>query len=147
VIVIQEGKVESSKGKNLWDPSFDVPTHGEHTFLPIVDKDRLMANEEDQLYRDCMKQIGQAFAIGCLVISKTRARKAAEDQTVQENLGPRKKMEHLQSELQHLNGLLQEAERLQAEKSKEAAGRAQEAASVAEERNTLLVEVDKLKGS
>jgi len=63
VIVIQEGEPESSRGKRLWDPSFDVPTHGEHTFLPSDDKVRLMAHDEDQLYRDTMKQIGQAFAM------------------------------------------------------------------------------------
>ena len=54
-----------------------------------------MAHDEDQLYRDAMKQIGQAFAMGCLAISKTRARKVAEDQKIQENLELRKKMEHL----------------------------------------------------
>ena len=68
-----------------------------------------------------MKQIGPDFAMRCLAISKTRARKGAEDQKVQKNLELRKKMEHLQSELQHSKGLLQEAERLQAEKSKEVA--------------------------
>jgi len=106
VIVIQEGEAESSRGKNLWDSSFDVPTHGEHTFMPSDDKDKLMAHDEDQLYHDAMKQIGQVFAMGCLAISKTRAQKAAEDQKVQENLELRKKMELLQSDLQHSKGLL-----------------------------------------
>jgi len=67
-----------------------------------------------------MKKIGQAFAMGCLAILKTRARKVAEDQKVQEILELRKKIKHLQSELQHSKGLLQEVERLQAEKSKKA---------------------------
>ena len=58
VIVIQEGEAKSSRGKSLWDPSFDVPTHGEHTFLPSNDKDKLMAHDEDQLYHDTMKKIG-----------------------------------------------------------------------------------------
>ena len=104
-----------------------------------------MAHDEDQLYRDAMKQIGQAFAMGCLAISKTKARKVAKDQKVQQNLLLCKKMEHLQFELQHSKGLLQEVEWLQAEKYKEVADRAQEADRLAEERNTLLAEVDKLK--
>ena len=47
VIFIQEGEEDSSRGKSLWDLSFDVPTHGEHTFLPSDNKDRLMAHDED----------------------------------------------------------------------------------------------------
>jgi len=65
VIVIQEGEAESFKRKGLWDMSFDVPTYNEHAFLPSDDKDRLMALDEGHLFCNTMKQIGQAFAIGC----------------------------------------------------------------------------------
>jgi len=51
VIVMQEGEAESSKKKSLWDPSFYIPTYGEHAFL----KDRLMALDKDHLFRDAMK--------------------------------------------------------------------------------------------
>jgi len=63
------------RGRALWDPSFDVPTYGEHAFLPSNSKDRLMALDEDHLFRDAMKQIGQTFAMGCLAISKARDQK------------------------------------------------------------------------
>jgi len=79
VIVIQECKDESFKGKSLWDPNFNIPTYGETTFLPSEDKDRLIAHDEDHLLRDAMKQFGQAFAMGCLVVSKKRDRRATLD--------------------------------------------------------------------
>jgi len=90
-------------------------------FLPSEDKDRLMARAEDHLLRDTIKQFGQAFAMGCLVVAKMKDRRVAEDQRIQENVKLRKEIEHLQSELKHSNGLHQEAEKLQAEKTKEAA--------------------------
>jgi len=31
----------------------------------------MMAHDEDHLLRDAKKQIGQVFAMGCLVIAKT----------------------------------------------------------------------------
>jgi len=133
-------------GKSLWDPDFDIPTYGETTFLPSEDKDRLMARNEDHLLRDAMKQFGQAFAMGCLVVAKTRERRETEDQKIQENVDLRKEIKHLKSELTRSNGLHQEAERLRAEKTKEVADLAQEAASLAKEKNKLLAEVDKLKG-
>jgi len=105
-----------------------------------------MAHDEDHLLHDAMNQFGQAFAMGCLVVVKMRARRAAEDQRIQENVELHKEIERLQFELKHLNGLHQEAERLRAEKTKEAADQAQKAASLAEERNKLLAKVDKLKG-
>jgi len=123
----------------LWDSDFDIPTYGETTFLPSEDKDRLMD-------RDTMKQFGKAFAMDCLVVSKTRERRSAEDQKIQENVELHKEIKRLKYELTHSNGLHQEAEHLRAEKTKEAADRVQEATSLAEERNKLLVEVDKLKG-
>jgi len=38
IIVIQECETESSRGKSLWDPNFDVPTYAETTFLPNEEK-------------------------------------------------------------------------------------------------------------
>jgi len=58
---------------------FDVPIHGEHVFPPNDDKDRLMVLDKDHMFRDAMKQIGQAFAMGCLAVSKARSWKSAED--------------------------------------------------------------------
>jgi len=76
---------------------------------PGKDKDRLMAHDEDHLLRDAMKKFRQAFAMGCLVIAKTRT---AEDQRVQENVELHKEIDCLQSEIKHSNGLQQEAEQI-----------------------------------
>jgi len=73
VNIVPECEAGSSRGKSLWDPSFDIPTHGEPTFLPSDDKDWLIAQDEVNLYLDAMKHMGQAFAMGCLVVSKTKA--------------------------------------------------------------------------
>jgi len=54
----------------MWDPDFDIPTHGKTFFLPNEDKARLMVHDEDHLLHDTMKQFGQAFAMGFLVIAK-----------------------------------------------------------------------------
>jgi len=78
-LLSKRAKGRALRGRACGIPSFGVPTYGKHTFLPSNYKDRLMAHNEDQLYRDAMKQIGQAFAMGCLAISKTRARKATKD--------------------------------------------------------------------
>jgi len=82
VIVIQECGAESSKGKSLWDPDFDIPTYGEMAFLPSENKDKLMDNDEDHLLCDAIKQFRQAFAMGWLVVAKTRKWRAAEDQRI-----------------------------------------------------------------
>jgi len=58
VVIIQECEAESSRGKSLWDPDFDVPTHVETFLLPNEDKARLMAHDEDRLLCDTMKQFG-----------------------------------------------------------------------------------------
>jgi len=67
-----------------------------------------------------MKQFGQAFAMGCLVVTKMRDRRVADDQIIQENAELCKEVEHLQFELKHSNDLHQEAKRLRAKKTKEA---------------------------
>ncbi|KAK7364686.1 hypothetical protein VNO80_13427 [Phaseolus coccineus] len=118
VIIFQECEVGSSKGKSLWDLNFDFPTYREKTFLPNVDKETLMAFGEDQLLRDTMKQIGQAFATSCLAVTMMRDRRVAKDLKAQENVKLHKKIEHLKNELKHSNNLQQEVERLQAERAK-----------------------------
>ena len=105
VIIIQECETESLRRKSLWDPDFDVPTHGETSFLSSKDKARLMVHNEDYLLRDTMKQFGQAFAMGCLVIAKARDRKVAEDQRVKENVKFQKEVERLRVEINRLNDL------------------------------------------
>jgi len=62
-----------------------------------------MVHDEDYLLRDTMKQFGQAFAMGCLVITKARDRKAAEDQRVKDNVELQKEVERLQAEINRLN--------------------------------------------
>jgi len=53
VLTIQECEVvESSKGKCLWDPNFDISAHGESCFLLDKDRARLMAHDEDHLFLD-----------------------------------------------------------------------------------------------
>jgi len=84
--------------------------------------------------------------MGCLVVAKTRALRATEDQRIQENVELHKEINRLQFELTHSKGLHQEAERLRIEKTKKASNRVQEAASMVKERNKLLAKVDKLKG-
>jgi len=64
------------------------------------------------------------FAMGFLVIAKTRDRRVAEDQRIQENMELHKEIERLQSELKHSNGLHKKAKQLRAKKTKEAADRA-----------------------
>jgi len=68
-----------------------------------------MAQDEANLYVDDMKQMGQAFAMRCLAVLKTRARQEMENQRAQENLDLRNKIEQLQTELQNSRNLLQEA--------------------------------------
>jgi len=52
VITIQECEAESSRGERLWDPDFDVSSHGKAFFLPSEEKARLMAHDEDHLRHD-----------------------------------------------------------------------------------------------
>jgi len=105
VVIIHECEAESSTRKSLWDPDFDIPIHGETSFLPSEDKARLMVHHKDHLLRDTMKQFEQAFSMDCQVIAKARDRKAAEDQRVKENEKLRKEVEHLRVEINRLNDL------------------------------------------
>jgi len=75
VITIQECEAESSQKKSLWDPDFDIPTHGEF-FFPGEDKARLMAHDEDHLRHDVEKFLDQAFALTCLVNNKVKDQKS-----------------------------------------------------------------------
>jgi len=59
----------------MWDPDFDVPTHGEAFFLPIEDKARLMVHDKDRLLHDALKLSRQAFAMDCLVNAKAKDQK------------------------------------------------------------------------
>jgi len=45
-----------------------------------------MAHNEDNLLVDAMKQFGQAFAMGCLVKTRTRDWRVVEDQRIQEKV-------------------------------------------------------------
>jgi len=67
MITIKECEVESSRGKILWDPDFDVPAHGRAFFLPREDKARLMVHDKDHLCYGTLKLLSQAFALACLV--------------------------------------------------------------------------------
>jgi len=86
VITIQECKAESSRGKSLWDPDFDVPTHGESFFLPNEDRARLMVHDEEHLRHDTLKLLGQAFAMACMVDAKAKDCKTTKDQRIKENM-------------------------------------------------------------
>jgi len=78
-----------------------------------------MAFDEDHLVCDAMKQIGQAFATVCLVVTKMKSWRVAEDLKAQDEL--HKKIKRLKNKVKLSNNLQQEAERLRAEKAKEAA--------------------------
>ena len=78
-MVIQEGKAESSKGKNLWDPILDAPTFLEKALLPAEERERLMAHDENHLVREAKRQFGQTFATSCLAATKMKERKAIEE--------------------------------------------------------------------
>ncbi|XP_068504048.1 uncharacterized protein [Phaseolus vulgaris] len=130
-MVVQEGEAESSKGRNLWDPSLDAP------------KERLVAHDKNHLVHEGIRQFGQALARSCLVVAKMKEWKAEEDLKAQEIFELRKEIELMQSQLQHTKDSQQEVEGHLTEKTKEAANQAQEAAV---ERGRLLAEVDKLKG-
>jgi len=138
MMVVQEGEAETSKGRNLWDPSLDAP------------KERLVAHDKNHLVHEGIRQFGQALARSCLVVAKMKEWKAAEDLKAQEIFELRKEMELMQSQLQHTKDSQQEVEGHLTEKTKEAANQAQEAANQAQEavveRGRLLAEVDKLKG-
>ena len=112
----------------MWDLIFDVATYGEHAFLPSDDKDMLMAFNEDHLFRDTIKRIGQAFAMGFLAVSKARSQKSAKDQRVVEL---QKEVERLRVVINHLNNharveatrlsdLHEETKRILTEKAQEA---------------------------
>jgi len=58
--------VESSKGKILWDPNFDISAHGESCFLVGEDRARLAIYDEDQLCHDSKKLLGLAISLACL---------------------------------------------------------------------------------
>jgi len=58
VVIIQECEAESSRGHSLWDPDFDVPTHGEPFFLPNEDRARLIVHDKDHLRHDTLKLFG-----------------------------------------------------------------------------------------
>jgi len=75
---------------------------------------------DDHLVHDAMKQIGQAFAMGCLAVTKMKNRRVAEDLKAQENAELHKEIKFLQNELKHSTNLQEEAERLQAENAMEA---------------------------
>jgi len=67
--------VGSSKGKCLWDPNFDILTHGKSYFLPDEDKAGLMAHDQDQLRKDSEKLLDQVFALECLANVRARDQK------------------------------------------------------------------------
>ena len=60
-----------------------------------------MANDENHLVCEAIRQFRQALAKRCLAVTKMKERKAAKDLKAQEISEQRKDMEHLQSELQH----------------------------------------------
>jgi len=77
--------VESSKGKILWDPNFDISKHGESDFLLDEDRTRLMAHDENLLLLDSKKLIGEAVALACVTGVKARDWKNDEVKRVQQN--------------------------------------------------------------
>lgn len=99
VITIQECEAESLQRKSLWDPNFDIPAHGESMFLPIEDKVRLMAKDEDRLHHDAKKLLGQAFGLTCLVNVKVKDQKRAEHQMINQNMELHQEMERLRAEV------------------------------------------------
>jgi len=134
MMIIQEGKAESSKGKSLWNPSLNVPTYLEKALLPNEDRERLMGYDENHLVREAIKQFGQAFTTSCLPLTRKKNRRVAEELKAQENVELRKEVECLQNELKHSKGLQQENERLLADKAKKATKQTQEVARLTEER-------------
>ena len=99
IVTIQEYEAESSQGKSLWDPDFDVPAHGRPFFLPNEDKAKLTAHDEDHLRHDTLKLLGQAFILACVVDVKAQDRKALEDQKTKEIMELCEGMEHLHAEV------------------------------------------------
>ena len=105
IILVQECEAGSFKGKSLLDPSIDIPAYFKKAFLPSEDNKRLMAFDEDHLVCDAMKQIGQAFATGCLAVTKMKNQRVAKDLKAQENALLCKEIERLQNELKHSTNL------------------------------------------
>jgi len=82
---IQEGEAESSKGKNLWDPSLNAPTFLEKALLPAEEREMLMAHDENHFVREAIRQFSQALPTSCLAATKMKERKVAEDLKAQES--------------------------------------------------------------
>ena len=105
MVVIEEGEVESSKGKNLWNLSLDAPKFLKKALLPAEERERLMAYDKIHFAHEAIRKFGQALATICLVATKMKERKATKDLKAQKISKLRKEMEHLQSELQHTKDL------------------------------------------
>jgi len=72
MVVVQEGEGTSIQEEGLWDLNLDAPSFLEKMLLPTNTKEKLDGFEEDYLVEQVVRQLGQALATNCLVISKLR---------------------------------------------------------------------------
>jgi len=54
------------------DPSLDAPTFLEISLLPVEERERLMAHDENHLIREAIRQFFRALATSCLAARKMK---------------------------------------------------------------------------
>jgi len=72
MVVVHECEGTSAPKEGLWDPNLDTDFYLEKIMLSNKTKEKLEVLEEEHLVEQDVKQLGQALATNCLVISKLR---------------------------------------------------------------------------
>jgi len=99
------------------------------------EKEKLIAHDESYLFREAMRQFGQALTTNCLATSKLKERMATKGVKAQETSRLHKELERLQKELQLSKTSQQEAKQHLVVTTK----------TIVAEKEKLLAETTKLK--
>ena len=149
MMVVRENEGTSFQEKGLWDQGLDVPSFLEKALLSNKGKEKFMSLEEDRLVQDTMRQLGQALAASCLVVTKFKQLRGSADKKSHEVAELHQRVENLHGELQRETVKLQEellqSKHLQQEVEALLNEKSKEVLSLSEERTKLLAEVERLK--